>query len=298
MENKFIGLMVGLTVGVLMISGFLWPIVSDATTINKTFSNAGYYEMTYDERENVTVVWNYETPYQITVNDETVALNPTDFSSSQRKTILIGDDFVLRTNRGSGQPIVQFTTPTRNIFGGTGVNLTVTCESGTYTATAGPDTVSGTYTTLYTPSNNGEYVMKLSDQDAYLLGNTEFIAMGTSYIGPENTNVGIKITGSIDNGAEIAAWFGGDWTFNNVQVNSESVDGYRDLYTISTITADAELESVTGSITYSYFLVPTEITAEKSEHLDTMQIALIGAIGTLGAIVLIAAAAGAIRRLD
>lgn len=295
-------LIITLVVGVILTGALLGPVVKDATQTTTTFSNEGYYEMTYDERDEVTILWEYSSPYQLKVNDVVVPIPEENFSSSMRKTVLMGDDFILRTNKGGGYPLLQFTNPTKSVYSDSSPDspkdMTIVCSNGSYTVTAGTNTATGTYTELYTVSNDGEYVMKYTDQPAYVLGDSEFVAMGTSSLA--GNTVGIKITGTYDDGADVSVWQGEDWVFSNIAVNATEVSGYNNLYKLTTITADATLDENSGSITYSYFLVPSKVTAELSQHLSPGEISLVGAIPILVIVAILMAAIGAIalRRAD
>ena len=294
-KTNLLTLVVTLTVGIILAGSLLMPVISDATTTHKEFTNEGYYEMTYDERDSVTVLWDYENPYQLTVNDEVVPIDQSNFSSSNRRSILMGDDFVLRTNGESAWKGVQFNAATGGTIWAqtsTSTSMEIVFSEGTYSLTAGTSTKTGTYTHLYTVSNDGEFVMKYSNKTAYMLGDSEFIAMGTSTL--NGVDVGIKITGSIEEGATISTWKGDGYTFSNIEIHKTEVSGYKDLYQLSSITADVTYDEYTGEITYNYFLVPTKLSAELSNHLDGGEIAILNALPVLIIVALVMMAAGAL----
>ena len=307
MENKFIALVVGLTVGVIMLSGFLWPVVADATTTEKTFTNAGYFTMDkYTLDEDITVSWDHSNPDVVTVGDETVNITA---PIGKWVSIVVGDNWYFRyihTNADvrevqmSYGGVATITASTSNEK-----DLTLECSEGTATGTvyaAGvaetPKTAS--YTELYVISKNGEfYIMKDSDAASTMLKDSKFIGVGQTFLSGGASI--IKVEGSIEDGATVTI-VGSTVTAtvdtDTISVNATPKTGYIDCYDLSSITFDITTSGGTTHATYNYFIVPAEVTAEKAEHLDTMQIAMIGVIGTLGAIVLIAAAAGSIRRLD
>lgn len=302
MDNKFIGLMVGLTVGVLMVSGFLWPIVADATATEKTFENTGYYNMTYSEVDNLTLTWEYTNPNVIVVNGEPVTMSVETFPGPLN--IICGDNWFLRWTG----PGVQFYSSANGsiVAGDASVpSLTITANNGvaTVTNTATPAaTQTVNYTFMYVVDPKGEYVMKNSNDPVYINGDSEIYAIGRS--STTGIVIKLKITGNVDDGftAEEVGDSGVSATVGTPTATYETVSGYNDLYTLSKIEVPVEYTNAGSTVnftpTYTYFIVPAEVTAEKAQHLDTMQIAMIGVIGTLGAIVLIAAAAGSIRRLD
>lgn len=302
MENKFIALAVGLTVGVIMLSGFLWPVVADATATTDKFTNDGYFKMTkYEEDTDITIEWDYTDPTKVVVNGETQTL-----SNNVSVTIAFVENAGIRiySTQSGMQALMPQGTMAADV--GESETMTVVFSEGTVTATiprVGDDdlTLSTTYTApIYCISSDGNYVMKKSNESAYMLKDTEFIGLGVTTITGAGSKV-ILVKGTIEDGATatIVTTSGTAATLTDPVLTTASVAGYVDLYQLDKITFAGQVEgSADTNITYSYFVVPAEVTAEKAQHLDTTQIALVAAIGTLGAIVLIAAAAGSIRRLD
>lgn len=283
-------LIITLVVGVILTGALLGPVISDATKTTETFTNVGYYDMRFVETdESVTMVWDPETPNQITVNSETV--NFPTASASERKTIILGGDNIIF--RYYGDPtIIQITTTGGSAFVGEDV-LTVDCANGTITATWGTNSRTGTYSQLFVPSNNGGYTMKQSNQVAYMNGDSEIIAMGITNIG--GTNEVINVTGSIESDVTFSSW-NTDLTFSDITINATKNSDYVDIYELSNITAMCG----ETAITYSYFLVPAQVTSELTNHLTPGQISLMGAIPVMVIVALLMAAVGAIalRRAD
>lgn len=304
MDNKFIGLMVGLTVGVLMVSGFLWPVVSDATSTETKFVNEGYLRYTSiesDSAEEITVFWDHTDPKNIVVGENTLNLS----TMNNWTSIVFGDDWAIRyvTSADAVGTTIQYIGPTNSAYMGASdtdtVDLTITLSAGTMSISNGTTTQTAAYTTAYYPDPNGTMTMKRSNESVYMLKDSSIIeANGTTNVA--GVGVGVHFKGTIEDGYDFTLYRNTNSTeVSNVVSNYEAVSGYENLVSLASITFDMTPagENATQA-TYSYFLVPYEVTAEKSWHLDTMQIAMIGVIGTLGAIVLIAAAAGSIRRLD
>lgn len=256
MDTKnYVGLLVGLMVSALILVAMV-PVFTEVSATEDTFENDGYYDMRYIETdESVTLFWNPEEPNQITVGSEIVDLPIA--SSSERKTIILGGDNIIF--RYYGNPaLIQITTTGGSAFDGD-TPMTIVCNEGVVTATWGDNTRTGTYTKLYIPSNDGEFTMKQSDLSAYVLGDSEIIAMGITQI--NGTNEVIYINGTIDDGVMFTSW-NTELEFTDISVNAVSNSNHIDLYELSSITAKCG----TTDITYSYFLVPTEVTAEKTIH--------------------------------
>ena len=302
MDNKFIALVVGLTVGVIMLSGFLWPVVADATATNETFTNGGYYRMAEIGDDAITIEWDHTTPKQITVNDEVVDL--TKVPTNKVVTIAVTDETIIRYAPVTSNTLIQVYSSSG--YYGAGVNdgtdMEITIDNGTLTADNGSGTtVTKTITSGYYASNNGKWIMKTDGETAFIHKDDSVVVLaGNTNVG--NVTIGIYANGTINDGLSFETFpVDGNAhvvTYGDVTFNYTDVTGYIDLVKLSNCQFDITCDDTTATATYSYFLVPYEVTAEKSWHLDTTQIALVAAIGTLGAIVLIAAAAGSIRRLD
>lgn len=307
MDNKFIGLMVGLTVGVLMISGFLWPIVADATATEKTLTNNGYYRVSETE-DNTVIVWDTaNSPNIITVNGEEINLSTLGLSANSSYTIAFANDFLLRyfpLGNSSNMQVWASSYTGLGIGASSGVTGTFTITStGITLEKSDSETVqTATHTGSYFKIDpKGDYTLKKPNETAYVSEDSTIIyAAGISGVGAPGNLTSIYFEGTTE---EI------EYTVMRANVNVSNSNvvytdnaKYVDVVNLEKVTFTTTYENAgetyTIDQTYSYFFVPYQITAELSNHLDTTQIALVAAIGTLGAIVLIAAAAGSIRRLD
>ena len=301
MDNKFIGLMVGLTVGVLMVSGFLWPIVSDATKTTEKIENEGYFTLDAVSEAH-TLTWDYTAPKSVTVDDSVIDLSALDYTRAY--TVFGGNSFMLRATgggiqaflpAGSNPLFLQATVAAQT-------NMTVNIAADSATFTVGSDSVSVNFNVAYliNTAGNGSYTMKFADETASILDNSEIILVGVSRTFSAN-DLGVYAIGSLSEDFEFTFFRGNTPAVSQtgeVTINTVDNEKYKSVSEISNVQFTVTQNEVEYDLTYSYFLVPTELTAELAQHLDTTQIALVAAIGTLGAIVLIAAAAGSIRRLD
>lgn len=301
MENKFIALAVGLTVGVIMLSGFLWPVIADATATEKTFTNEGVFNygiFTPDDEYSLHIVG---ADGSITVNGETV---PPFTASTRYYSIVATDNFCARYGYSSNIYFCQCVgkDSTNNNFADGGILTDITIENGALSVNftkSDNTTVSKTveFTEMYAivPTADNA-VMKVATDAVYIKGDSPIYASGLTQV-TQWSNL-FHLEGNYTDGITISSPNLPSATYDNIEWNIEPVAGYIDLYKLSSIEFDITNNDTVYHATYAYFGVPSEVTAEKSEHLDTTQIALVAAIGTLGAIVLIAAAAGSIRRLD
>lgn len=268
--KELTAILVVATVGCILVAGFI-PVVGESVSATTTFENKGYYDMTYTETDNLVFKWEYTNPNQVKVNDEIV---PLITANSTLKTIICGDDWLVRYAYNSTiGTFVQF-------YGNTGsqvtasvgneTDLTITCSSGSVSVVntaETPDTFSTTYTHLYVVANSGNLVMKEQNTPAYLNGDSEIIAMGLSRVGTIS-NLGISITGNINDGFTWTLFRGSDVTFSNEESVYTTVSGYVDLYQLDKLTATATNSTGSSDLTYSYFIVPAEIVAEKAIHAD------------------------------
>lgn len=308
MDNKFIGLMVGLTVGVLMVSGFLWPIVADATATESTFENEGLFNaVSLDSASSHTVSFDYTAPNKLIVDSVEVDMSGIE-SPYSSATVVFSDDWFVRFVPDTGVILYKCGTSSASAIKGatasSQISFNLAISEGTATFTYSDET---TYTYnvdgagLIISPNKGDYVLKASNDTAFVSDTSIVYGVGRTdrALGTGGTSFNAMVKASVNDGVEAIA-YSPQYTWNdNRTVNTEEVAGYEDLYSITSFSFNlVDTNEEEHPITYNQIFVPAEVTAEKSWHLDTMQIAMIGVIGTLGAIVLIAAAAGSIRRLD
>ena len=71
MEKKnILTLVITLTVGIILAGSMMMPIISDATTTEKTFENVGYFNMSeISDNTDITITWDHTKPTVFTIND-------------------------------------------------------------------------------------------------------------------------------------------------------------------------------------------------------------------------------------
>lgn len=270
--GKFVGLLVFFLVGALVLVAFV-PVIQETASATDTFTNDGYFKMTkYEEDTDITIEWDYTNPTKVVVNGETYTLD-----NNVSVTIAFVENAGIRiySTQSGMQALMPQGTMAADV--GESENMTVVFSEGTVTATIpreGSDdlTLSTTYTApIYCISSDGNYVMKKSNESAYMLKDTEFIGLGVTTITGAGSKV-ILVKGTIEDGATatIVTTSGTPATLTDPVLTNTTVAGYVDLYQLDKITFAGQ---VTGSadtnITYSYFVVPAEVTAEKTYHPDS-----------------------------
>lgn len=275
MDTKvFITVIAGVLVSALILGAFV-PIFSEVTATEDEFSNDGYYHMEkYGVDDDITIEWNHSEPKIITVNgiDYTLSLPYNTWTS-----LVVGDDWYLRYADGN---TVQFT---QTSYGGISYlsasttdakDLTIVCSNGTAdisTATEGTvsNRVTATYTELYIISGDaGSYVMKAKDGTAYMTATSDFVALGVTQLQGSDRCI-LRIDGNIEDGAnvDVIASTVTDTTITDVTVNTSELPSHKG-YSLSTITFVAVADGTDTDVTYSYFIVPSEVSIERNVHGD------------------------------
>lgn len=273
--NKIVVGLVGLTVMAVIFSAML-PIMGEVTSAEDTFTNEGYYYMkkiSATDTETHTLYYDYnDDSYIFKVDDVDI----TDKIQSNLITTVATDDstWCMRAQKNEyvGLQGVGIN------FGGHNSRIAeVTFDSGTVTVdrwylidgviTQG-STVTGSYTDLWLVSvEPTDYVMKKSDVPVYMLKDSEYIAAGVTSMTQWNTM--ILIDGDMtDFNAEIVYPPSLTTTVTNDTIVSTTVNDYIDLYKLDKLTFTINDGTTTVDATYSYFIVPAEVTAEKAIHPD------------------------------
>lgn len=307
MDNKLITVIITLVIGVIMAGSVLVPVLKDATTTEKTFNNAndGYYTLALNADDETTYSLTY-----LKSKPGILEINGTEYNANAAyggatTSIVIADDWILRYNSTlSEYGYCQYYDGTNWAGNSTTKSLSMTASEGvaTIVVTAADDsttTKTASYTTMYGIAPNSDYVMKAPTQKAYLLGDSSIVAEGiTTGTASGNVDIGsqlIRIDGTIDDGVTITT-SNTNWSVSNIVIHKTEVAGYNDLYQIEKITFDLTKDESVYNATYSFFIVPSEVTAELSQHLTPGQIALMSAIPIMVIIALIMVAVGVFAR--
>ena len=266
MEIKPAMVAIAAFVAITVIAAVLMPVLADATKTENTFTNEGYYDMQYTESDAVNIAWDHTKPHQVTINNVDVQLpeNP-----SVSLTIVCGDGWLIRYT-GSAFQMYLNASSNRSASVADETDATFVAYGGTavFTSTADSNnTATVFYTFMYYIDSTGPYVMKISDGAAYVKSDSLMYGQGRTYA--VSSSMMLRVEGSVDDGVTVTNIYpNSDLEFSEATINKTEVNGYKDLYEVSTITFDVTKISTsdTAEVTYSYFLVPAEVTAEKSVH--------------------------------
>lgn len=283
-ENNLIGLVVALAVSVILIGSVLMLAVNEASATEDTFKNDGYFHLKkYTSDDELTLEWDSTVPDTFTVNGETIIYH-NGFGLAQ--SIVLGEAMTARLNDNNAR--ISF------YSAGNFINTSETNPTFTLTYSAGTVVVSNVATTrtytdvaeLYAISDNGDYVMKKATSPAYLnsgseiVADSEIYASGQTYNG--NANVFWHLEGTIDD-MEYPDTFNSNLTVSDEAINGKYDSSHEDLYVLNDLTFKITntVSGVVFNVTASYFIVPSEVTAERSAHMNDGEIALIAVIPVL-----------------
>lgn len=293
--KRIVALVVGASVMVLIFSALLVPIINDATTTTHTFTNNGYYKMSEVGEDAISISWDHTAPTELTVNDETVDLSAVP--TNKLTTVVVTDMTIIRYAPVSSGTLIQVYSDSGYFDAGVtaGTDMEITIEAGTLTATNGTTTISKTITSGYYASNDGMWIMKLDGSPAYVHKDDSIIVLaGSTKVG--TPNVGVYADGTINDGLDITTVQLDSVvrtpTYGDPTFNYSDVAGYIDLVSLSNCQFTITLDDTTVNATYSYFLVPVEVTAEMAVHPDDATRALLSAIPIIAMIGIVLAVVG------
>lgn len=297
--SKIPVLVVALVIGIVLVTSAVVPLASDYSDA-KTFTNEGYFYMqkiTADDEGTYTFDYQYDadtTTLSFKFND--VAIDTTGWPSNLPVTVATdSDNWVVRMGYYSEYIGLQGVGYGFAFGGHNTKSVSVTFSQGTATATAtnaadSTATYSTTYTEMwiYSPVPT-DYVMKKADKMAYMLDDSEFYAIGITSMTTWNT--AISITGTVDN-------FDGSiiyppnltTTITNKEIIKTEVDSYVDLNQLDKLTFTINDGTTTVNATYSYFIVPSEVTADPDNPAAYKN--LVKVVPLMAFIMLVVAAAG------
>lgn len=306
--RKNIMMIVSVMVAVIIALSVLVPVIQDSSASEDTFTNTGYIRMhEIDDTDEVTIIWDSTKPNSFNVDGVDV---PISLPDNNRISVAFGDDWIIRSRQigGNMDYLVRYGS------GGGGIdltdNFTLAFANGTLTITKSDNTtVTNTYTKAYIPSIDGEYIIKYANQSAYILKDTVIIGQGITTINNPvslGTAYGLNVIADVENGSTFTAWrmpTAYTYEFKDTTMNYTPVNGYKDLYSFNSCTTVMTVTSTTdptstgdNNVSYSYVLVPYEVTAERTTHVSSIEASLLGIIPLLVVIGIVIGAVWFIRQ--
>lgn len=197
------------------------------------------------------------------------------------------DGLILRWQNAS-TPTVQYLTSEGTWTGDYANSLDLVAQNGHITGTVGSTQIDSTYSFLYY-QGDGNYIVTSGGSTFYVNEETPITCTGyQSSIGSSAPYRFFIMEGSIKDGFTCRTTAGTELTFNTI--NYTKVNGYEDLYSVSSIIFDADNGA---QLTINRCIIPEQIDAKAENHavIDSLisivpMVILIGLIiGTVGAFI-------------
>ena len=241
MKTNILTLAITLVVGIILAGSLMMPVITDASTDDKTANNLYYNRMS--ELGDGSVTLTYTTDDGRLFNGETPAFTKSDGTTATDLAI-IADTFIIISYDGMwyyyfiddlGAVVQVYSTAT----GGNGAVATI--EDGTMTLTRGTTVNTVTYTKCYIPDNEGTYAN----------------CRGSTYYGlvPETTSIYYVKAARADCGVATGP-------VNDLTTSFHLTDGVNDTETY-TFTASYDSETIGNTTlckitTLDMYIVPLE----------------------------------------
>lgn len=285
MKANILTLAITLTVGIILAGSLLMPVISDATTTERTYTNEGVFYMTDDPTD---YVMEYKgTDGEIWVNGEMV-IKFTDIPNSTW-TLLSTPEYLIRMQGfGSNYALWLTSVAGTNTFIGnnTTESATITLTDSTIqVGTGSPVSYSGEFRGL---AKEGDYVM--TSTGGFTVSDTDTIIIGNGTTGVTHWYDAFYIIGTVE---DIEVYSSDSITVSNVDVNATKIPNFNGS-TVTSITFTATDGTNTTDATYDRVIVPVSVTLEKTQHLAPSEIAILNALPILIIVALVVMAAGAL----
>lgn len=305
--RKIIMASITAVVVIAVLAGTLIPVLDDATATTDTFTNEGLYRMekiTATDSETHTMEWVKSTD-TFTVDGTIIDMGDTSTYSGVSVAIL--DTGLFRYQ--PGVRIQSWSTGVGGSQGYSAIALEIVFSGGTanitYTEADNTESTSTrSYEWAYILSNDGPYIMKGSSDRSYTNADSEILGMGLTNLASGDTTVLsiLKMDGTPETVDFSAIYVNGDAsvtnppTFSNVNIDKNTVSNYVDLYQIGGVTATATLNDTDTSISYTWFVVPYEVSAERAVHFTDGENAIFNAIPVIVIVALLLAVVALVLR--
>lgn len=258
------------TIAVIIAATVLMPVLTDATTTEKTFTNEGYYYMT-DDDSDYTLTYSASTRI-LTANGENF-----DFSQMPdgSYTVVSTNEFLVRIQNYPAQNygawlITQTTRANVSEFTFTASEGNATWQTDPYTYTSD---------SFYSISvEKTDWTMCKYNGTNYILFDSVLTGNGTTVVNEWSDF--FHIVGTLEDGVTLIT--SPNIEISNAQVNATEIDGFVDLYQFQSITFVATGTSETPvNVTYNQIIIPSSVTAEYEQHMTDAENTLIMVIPVL-----------------
>lgn len=252
MDNKLVGLILAITVGIIMAGALLVPFVQDA---QRTVGDEVTVSNTLQTETPTYNIWSgedIEFTFVYTTGVYTVDGTEYDYNTTVRHILLASNDFTYR-NGGDEEAMIltQYIGDTEQV---SNQDFTFTVSDGEYTLVRGTDTLTGTVDWLvYAVEDGTSNLGALPTGGSFVTGyDDDFVVLGSIYTTGDNDT--------------FYSYYDGDLTVNSTYESESSVsvsktlkDGYADIYdTTVTVTIGDE------TFTPYYILVPISVDGHET----------------------------------
>lgn len=299
--RKNIMMIVSLMVAVIVALSVLVPVIQDTSASEDTFTNEGYYTMDKtDDTTSKTIVWTKAEPTKITIDGTDFDMS---FAGTNMSYTLIGsENLIVRYQKDSTVTGIQafsggstYTSMHTGSSEDLGDTITLTIDNGAVTfATNGTTPINKDLGSIgndcYSINGFGtgdySFIMKKANTPAYVLDDSEIKFLGVSVATGGPTGIALYGTGTIADGITVSTVYKPNTittvSYSDPVATYTEVNGYvDDLYKLDKYNFTITYDASTYDATYSYFIVPAEVTAERSVHVSTVEASLLGIIPLL-----------------
>lgn len=300
--KRIVALVVGASVMVLIFSALLVPIINDATTTERTLTNTGYFNMnkiTDTDETTHTIAWDATNSQVLTVDGVDMPVSNWGIGSYQQVTVFATETDLIRVNPISGGQSISWVQIRGNQVNYAQANSTfsATMSEGSATISVDSSPWSLTYSEAYIITNGeGQYTMKKADETAYMLSDSLIYSLGYTQLpySGGNDNVVFGVNGNINavNVSVVRHSAATTISISDVEIHKTEVASYVGVSAFDKITFVATDDGTPTDVTYSYVIVPAEITAELAVHPDDGTRALLSAIPIIAMIGIVLAVVG------
>lgn len=261
---------------VALIFGAILPVFADTSASEDTLTNKGFMDAKYlNENTESVITWEYTNPTILNIDGTEVNISeiPSTYSAI---TITFSNDWFIRAVKDTGLILYKTGTSSASAIEGATVtsekNFSMEISSGIANIIIGENTynyaISGDGL-IVTTDNDAPYTIKKSTDIAYLNGDSVVYGVGRTdralNVSGSSFNAIFKAT--VDDGVTPIS-YSPQWTVTDSSVTYTENSNYKDLYNMTAFNVSLMATENSGTVTYNQIFVPSEVTAERSVHMD------------------------------